>query len=69
VVPVVDYASAVWYDPLRTRHILYIDDLVTSAGLTDAHPVSLPADPGLAIDDDPDSTPNAEYNRLTGSLK
>jgi hypothetical protein len=54
---------------IKLMQTSYINDLVISTGLADAHPVSLPADPGLVIDDDPDPTLNAEYNRLTGSLQ
>lgn len=47
----------------------YAEDLVTSFGLSDAHPVQLPMDPGLIIDDDPDPTINVkEYQRGVGCL-
>lgn len=47
----------------------YAEDLVASFGLADAHPVKLPYDPGLVIDDEfDDSVDSAEYARGTGSL-
>jgi Reverse transcriptase (RNA-dependent DNA polymerase). len=48
----------------------YIDELVNSFGLYDAHPTKSPLDPGTIIDDTPDSTMNInEYQRGTGSLQ
>jgi hypothetical protein len=48
----------------------YIDELVESFGLADAHTYKTPLDPGLRIDDDPDPTINIkEYQRGTGSLQ
>ena len=47
----------------------YARDLVNSFGLEDAHPVKLPYDPGLVIDDEFDPSINQEeYQRGTGSL-
>ena len=47
----------------------YAEDLVASFGLANAHPVGIPMDPGLIIDDAPDPQINAtEYQRGTGSL-
>jgi hypothetical protein len=48
----------------------YIDELVDSFGLHDAHPTKSPLDPGTIIDDAPDLTINTkEYQRGTDSLQ
>jgi hypothetical protein len=48
----------------------YIDELVNSFGLYDAHPTRSPLDPGTIIDDSPTSAVNArEFQRGTGSLQ
>lgn len=47
----------------------YAEELITTFGLADAHPVKLPMDPGLIIDDAPDSTVDQkEYQRAIGCL-
>ena len=47
----------------------YATDLVASFGLANSHPVGIPMDPGLQIDDDPDPSLNIkEYQRGTGAL-
>ena len=47
----------------------YALDLVNSFGLGDAHPVKLPMDPDMIIDDSPDPNINIrEYQRGTGGL-
>lgn len=48
----------------------YIDELVNSFGLYDAHPTRSPLDPGTVIDDTPNLTVNIrEFQRGTGSLQ
>ena len=45
---------------LRLTQSEYADELVTSFGLADAHPVKTPMDPGLVIDDSPDPDVNTK---------
>jgi hypothetical protein len=48
----------------------YIDDLLESFNMSDAHPTKSPLDLSLLIDDQPDPTiPTKEYQRGTGSLQ
>lgn len=48
----------------------YVDELVDSFGLHDAHSTKSPLDPGTIIDDAPDLTINVkEFQRGTGSLQ
>jgi hypothetical protein len=48
----------------------YIDDLLSSFRMTDAHPTRTPLDVGTIIDDKPDPNINIkEYQRGTGSLQ
>ena len=54
---------------LRLTQSAYADELVTSFGLADAHPVKTPMDPGLVMDDSPDpNIKTKEYQRGVGSL-
>ncbi|BDD54388.1 hypothetical protein MAP00_009257 [Monascus purpureus] len=47
----------------------YAEDVVASFGQAQAHPVGIPMDPSLIIDDDPDPTVNIkEYQRGVGCL-
>jgi hypothetical protein len=55
---------------IKISQSTYIDELVESFGMTDAHATKSPLDPGTLIDDQPDPTiPIREFQRGTGSLQ